>query len=384
MREIVIFRQNLFRPSETFIAQQAEALTRYRPLYMGRRRFGATPPGREALVLGDGKGLPRRAAAVWQMFSRSPRPYLKLLGPRAPALIHAHFGTDGVLALPVAARLGVPLVTSFHGFDATLAWPAFLMSPAWFHYPLFRGSLARHGALFLCASAFLRTRVLAMGFPAERTLLHYIGVDCAAIRQRAEAEEDETPIILHVARLVEVKGTAYLIRAFARLAGRRPEPRLVIIGEGPLRARLEALARACGVGERVSFLGARPHAEVTAWMRRSAMLVLPSVRTPGGRVEGLGLVLLEAAATGLPVVGTRSGGIPESMLEGETGLLVPERDVEALAGALAALLDDRERRFSMGFRGRAFVLDRFDRARQMERLESLYDDVADGSFPRRP
>lgn len=108
------------------------------------------------------------------------------------------------------------------------------------------------------------------------------------------------------------------------------------------------------------------------------MLVLSSVRTGTGRVEGLGMVLLEAAATGVPVIGSRIGGIPEGIAEGETGFLVPEKDPEALARAIGDLLDDQAMRLGMGAKARAFVLEQFDIARQTELLEGFYDNVLAG------
>lgn len=373
VREIVIFRHNLFRVSEAFITEQAQRLRRYRPLYVGRLRYGAAPEGAESLALEDLWGRWTLPRIGWQMLSRDPTPYYRLLQGRQPALIHAHFGVEGVYALPVARHLGVPLITTFHGFDATLSTPVLLMSPAWANYPLFRHRLARQGDLFLCASAFIRERVLAMGFPAERTRVHYIGVDCQAVRPRAP--EEETPTILHVARLVEVKGAEYLIRAFATLAARHPKTQLELIGDGPLRARLQKLAGSLGLAERIRFTGALPHAEVLARMRRAAMLVLPSVCTASGRVEGLGMVLMEAAAAGVPVIGSRVGGIPEGIAEGRSGLLVPERDPDALATCMETLLNDGDLRRRMGADARAFVEERFDIHRQTALLESFYDEV---------
>ncbi|MEJ2761136.1 MAG: glycosyltransferase [Gammaproteobacteria bacterium] len=376
MRDIVVFRHNLFKISETFITQQAEQLQRFKPLYLGRVRFGPGPPGAESLALGDSPGpgsLPRLA---WQMITRDPRPYSRLLGERRPALIHAHFGIEGVYALPLARRLGVPQVTTFHGFDATLSTGALLCSPAWANYPLFRRRLARQGDLFLCASSFIRDRVLALGFPEKRTHVHYIGVNTGAIRPREAGEE--TPVILTVARLVEVKGTEYLIRAFARLAPHLPETGLVIIGEGPLKHRLQALARSLGVAARVRFLGAQSHDQVLAWMRKAAMFVLPSVRTRTGRSEGLGMVLLEAAASGVPIVGTRHGGIPEVIVDGQTGCLAAERDSEELAARMAELFADDTRRARMARQARALVETRFDIHRQTEKLEDFYDGILSG------
>lgn len=372
VREVAIFRHNLFRLSEPFITQQAQRLHRYRPLYLGRWRFGPAPEGAESLALQDIERW-RLARIGWQMLTGSPRPYVELLGPHRPALIHAHFGIEGVYALPLARTLAVPLVTTFHGFDATLATGALLASPAWAHYPLRRRTLARHGDLFLCASDFIRKRVLAMGFPATRTHTHYIGVDCELIRPRSPSEE--RPIILHVARLVAVKGTRYLLHAFARLAPRHGEVQLVVIGEGPLRRSLRRLAAALGIGDRVRFLGALPHAEVLPWVRRAAMLVLPSIRTATGRIEGLGMVLLEAAACGVPVIGSNVGGIPECILDGQSGFLVAERAADALAERVGRLLDDPGLRQRMGAAGRALVERRFDMRRQTAALEAHYDAV---------
>ena len=372
-RSVAIFRHNLFRISEPFITEQARHLRRYRPLFVGRKRFGLPPDGASSLTLEDfyeNFTLPRIG---WQMLTGSVQPYLRLLGPGQPSLIHAHFGIEGVSALKLAMHLKIPLVTTFHGFDATLKTHAMLASPAYFRYPLLRRRLAREGHLFLCASAFIRQRLLDTGFPESRTHTHYIGVDCQTIRPRKDSEEQL--LILHVARLVEVKGTRYLLRAFARVAQTYEQVRLLIIGDGPLRRPLHALAASLGVADRVEFLGALPHTEVLSWMRKAAMLALPGIRTATGREEGLGMVLLEAAATGVPIIGSRVGGIPECIVDGESGFLVPERDEEALARRMAELLEDPVRRRSMGAAGRALIEDRFDIDRQTAALENFYDSV---------
>jgi glycosyltransferase involved in cell wall biosynthesis len=370
---VAIFRHNLFRISEPFIAEQAQHLRRYRPLYLGRKRFGLPPDGASSLALEDLYTRWKLPRIGWQMLTGDAQPYLRLLGRRRPSLIHAHFGIEGVAALGMAMQLEIPLVTTFHGFDATLKTHAMLGSPAWFRYPLLRRKLAREGNLFLCASSFIRQKLLETGFPESRTHIHYIGVDCQTIRPRADFEEK--PLILHVARLVEVKGTQYLLRAFATVARKYDRVQLLIIGDGPLRRQLHALAVSLGMRDRVDFLGAVPHGAVLSWMRKAAMLVLPGIRTVTGREEGLGMVLLEAAATGLPIIASRVGGIPECMLEGKTGFLVPERDEDALARRMAELLDDPVRRHRMGTAGRALVEDRFDIDRQTTVLENFYDSL---------
>lgn len=376
MRQVGIFRHNLFKVSEPFITQQAECLQRYHPLYMGRLRYGASPPGADVVALEDlAPGL-KFLPPAWHMLSASPHPYIYSLAGRRPDLVHAHFGVEGVYALKLVQRLGVPLVTTFHGFDATLGPLGLLANPAWARYALQRSALAKKGSVFLAASNFLRNKLLALDFPADRTLVHYIGVDTQAITPRDPAIEE--PVILHVARLEEVKGTEWLIRAFAKLPFPHKTAKLVIIGEGKLRKSLQKLARDLGAAAQIEFLGAQSHAQVLNWMRYAAMVVLPSVKTSSGREEGLGMVLLEAAATGVPCVGTRVGGIAESIIEGETGFLVPERDSESLAIAIGTLLSNLPLRQRMGAAARQRVEQFFDLRRQSAYLEDIYDALLGG------
>src|SRR5262249_37307744 len=151
------------------------------------------------------------------VLGRDPQLFLARLAAARPVLIHAHFGVEAVYGMEIAERLGVPLVTTFHGFDATLKPRELLASrkPSWIQYLVKRADLQRRGALFIGVSRFVLERLEQLGFPAERTRLHYIGVDPASFEQRG-ARPDKT-ILLHVARLVEKKGTAYLLDAFARI-----------------------------------------------------------------------------------------------------------------------------------------------------------------------
>ena len=175
--------------------------------------------------------------------------------------------------------------------------------------------------------------------------------------------------MLHVGRLVEKKGTAGLLRAFARV----PAGRLAIIGEGPLRPALERLARELGLGERVRFLGVQAPDDVAEWMRRAALLAAPSLTARDGDAEGLPNVVVEAAASALPVVGSDHEGIPEAVADGTSGFVVPEGDVAALAARMAELLGDAALRRRLGAAGRALAEAKFDIKRQMRRLEERYD-----------
>lgn len=369
----VIYRSPVFNAAETFVAAQAANLVRYQPLVVGLYDKGHVPDALDGRVL---------------LASRRQELALKLLGAAGglaarvaefqPRLIHAHFGPDGTLALPLARRLDVPLIVSLRGYDVTRSPFRLLRSGrlSWTRHALWRGRLMDEGALFLAVSDALREQAIAAGYPAERTVTHYNGVDLDRFKP---AGGDDGATILHAGRLVEKKGTAVLIRAFAELLSKHPAASLVILGDGPLRGSLERLAGELGLSGAVRFAGFQPPDEVAEWMRRAAIVAAPSLRADDGDGEGLPNVVVEAAASGRPVVATDHGGIGEAVADGETGFLVPERAAAPLAERLGELLESVDLRRRLGSAARALAEEKFDLRRQMTRLEALYDDVTSTS-----
>lgn len=375
MDSVLIFRHQLFKVSEPFITQQSEQLKRFKPIYTGRNRFGPSPDLAVSVALEDNPSQSRIDRKIWQVVTRDPKPYLAALKGKSAQLIHAHFGVEGVYAMSLAKALKIPLITTFHGFDATTSLAALIKSgsPSWINYARLRSKLAHEGDIFLCVSNFIRNRVLELGFPPEKTHVHYIGIDSKAIQPRLA--DRECPVVLHVARLVEKKGTEYLIRAFQKVSKAIPSTKLLIIGDGPLRETLESLTDELGLKDCITFTGAQSHSNVLAHMQKSAMLVLPSVYSKTGDAEGLGMVLLEAAAYGLPLVGTNHGGIPEVVIDGETGYLVPERDENVLAEKIITLMSNQQERFRMGLNARKLIESNFDIHVQTQKLEAFYEEA---------
>lgn len=372
MKDVVLFRHQLFKASETFITEQGSALGKFSPIYLGRKRYSKPVDGVRSLALED---IPEQRSfrnRMWQVATRDVRPYIRLLEGHKPTLIHAHFGVEGVYGLPLAHTLDVPLVTTFHGFDATTSSNSLLTSgsPSWINYLIHRRELARSGDLFICVSEFIREHVLKLGFPEAKTRVHYIGVDTATIRPSSVTSE--RPVVLHVARLVEKKGTSDLLEAFVLVRYKCPEAELQIVGDGPLERYLRAKAESLGLGNHVHFLGALPHKDVLALMQKAWVFCLPSVTAKSGDAEGLGMVLLEAAACGVPVVATRHGGISEAVVHGMTGLLQEEHDVAQLAGNLSDLLNNAGIRAKMGGAARRHVESKFDLAKQSAELAEIY------------
>lgn len=374
-RNLIIYHEDLLTYSETFILGQAESLRRFTPYYAGLRRVGEleTPPGR-TIVVSDGTPRGRAGELLYKATGFAPRLVSRLRALR-PVLMHAHFGTNGAMALPLARRLRVPLVVTFHGRDATV------------HDDHLRGGtlrerrlvtrrpeLIRQGALFIAVSEHIRRRLLDRGFPPEKVVTHYNGIDTTFFTPRGGSPAAE-PAVLFVGRFVEKKGAAGLLRAMAEVQRAVPGARLVLIGDGPLRATLEEQARALGV--RCAFLGKLSAESVLDQMRAAQVFCLPSLTASNGDTEGLPTVVLEALAAGVPTVSTLSAGTPEAVTDGETGLLVPERDEGALAAALIRLLRDAPLRERLARAGRRVVVERFDAAAQARALETLYDRVAE-------
>ena len=363
-----VFRSPVFNPSETFVRAQSVGLVRYQPLIVGLERIGNIPPALSDRVLLPRNARERLAIRLFGHWGRMT----DRVGAIRPVLVHAHFGPDGVLALPLAKALGLPLVTTLRGYDVSRSTLSLLRSGrlSWARYVLGRRKLMLQGQLFLAVSEALRRQAIMQGYPADRILTHYNGVDLAAF---PFSRDDDGETLLHVGRLVEKKGTALLLHVFASLAARFPRSRLVIIGDGPLRASLERLAGALALGDSVRFLGRLPSERVAEWMRRAAILAVPSLVARDGDSEGLPNVVVEAAASGRPVVASHHRGIPEAVRDGRTGFLVAEGEAEPLARRLAELLADGGMRRRMGTAARSLVEQKFDAAGQMRLLEARYD-----------
>ncbi|MGW5667608.1 glycosyltransferase family 4 protein [Micromonospora sp. NPDC003776] len=199
---------------------------------------------------------------------------------------------------------------------------------------------------------------------------YHPGVDGERVRLRLGLAD--RPVVVCVSRLVPRKGQDMLIRALPEIRRRVPDAVLLIVGGGPYRATLEKLARQAGVERDVVFTGSVPSAELPAHYAAGDVYAMPCrTRNRGLDVEGLGIVYLEASATGLPVVAGDSGGAPDAVREGETGYVVRGRDVAQLADRVATMLADRDLARQLGAAGRAWVEKEWRWETQAERMAAL-------------
>jgi glycosyltransferase involved in cell wall biosynthesis len=277
---------------------------------------------------------PRRAlpALAWAIRARRyEREALRAFGeaawlarrlPASTERLHAHFAHgSATLALLLARLTGRPFSFTAHAYDVLVAT-----------HPLLLRRKVDEAAFVVAVSEFTRARLAAGNGK--------VAVVRNGVEPPAPAAPDDPPLVLAVARLVEKKGLDTLLRACAELVRRGVRFRCELVGDGPERGRLEALARELDLGDAVRLSGARPHAEVAGRLARARAFALPCRRARDGDEDALPVALVEALAAGVPVVTTGVGGIPEAVEDGVSGLLVPPEDPRALADALERLLVD--------------------------------------------
>lgn len=362
MPAILIFKETVLPRSETFILAQMQALRKFSARLIGLEEVssGLPLPSKPLLLCRARGGAAALRAKIYRKSGIAPLFHAKAKRER-PALLHAHFASGGLTAIPLSKSLGVPLLVTLHGSDVTVKWASVRSMRR----------LGREATLFLCVSHFIRDRAIAAGLPEEKLRVHYIGVDLQQFP--APATDVAGAGVLFVGRLVEKKGCAYLLRAMASVQQTYPDCLLTIIGDGPLRGYLENHARELGLSCR--FLGAQPATIVREHLRSTRVFCAPSVTAEDGDSEGLGIVFAEAQAMGIPVVSSLHGGISEVVVDGRTGLLVRERDHPALAAAIASLLGNACLCEQFRRNARAHIEHSFDLEKQTAELEAIYRDV---------
>ncbi|GAA1611471.1 glycosyltransferase [Actinoplanes couchii] len=363
-RRVAIWRSALLLGSETFIRAQGDSLTRWSPTYVGATRIdSALARPDDVITYPDGS----REFLRLRLSGTSPR-LRTVLGEVRPELVHAHFGGDGWLVSRTAQQLGVPLIVTVHGHDVTRQ----PQSPG-LHGVRYRRNLRAvfgRAALVVAVSGVIREQAVRWGADPAKVRVHHTGVTVPPTVPMAPKRWD----VVFVGRFVAKKGVDDLLTALAAVDS--PRPRALLIGDGPLLPRMRELAEQLGVD--ATFVGGQPPESVQRHLAESRMLAAPSKTAPDGDTEGLPTTILEAAALGLPVVATRHSGIPEAVLDGQTGLLSPEGDPAALAASITRLLGDAGLRNRIGTAARAHVAENFDLATQTRRLEDLYDEVTAG------
>jgi glycosyltransferase involved in cell wall biosynthesis len=364
MKTVLIYCDTLLPISQTFIKAQAESITRYHV------RFAGICPARVSLKLDHDIAFvapnwsPMRTIkiALYEKLHFAPR-FKACIQKWGVEIVHAHFAPDGARALHLARFLRVPLIVTLHGYDVTKREATF---------PDYR-ELWDKADMFLCVSKFIQDRAIERGFPPHKLRTHYIGVDEGWFTPKVNVERGSTKRVLFVGRLVEKKGCGYLIQAMCEVQRALPNVLLTVVGDGPLRSRLEESAKQLGV--QCEFVGDQNACGIRQYLRRADVFCVPSVTAPDGDSEGFGIVFIEAQAVGVPVVSFRHGGIPEAVQDGISGLLASEGNVDELAHNIVHFLANDDLRLAAGEAGRIYVRTNYSLGKRTAELEDIYDQV---------
>jgi colanic acid/amylovoran biosynthesis glycosyltransferase len=363
---VCVVADNLNQPSETFVRRHVRELNGGNTVAMARSPGGEGAAGKPFLTW-------RRPGRFRQLIGRyDPRPLLPGMQPdpfgaEFAAFVAAHrvgfmlceFGPVGIGMHELARAAGIPMFCYFRGYDASRKLSDYAYVNGLRHMlPRIDGIVA--------VSAFLLEQLASRGLTHPNSMVIPSGVDS---RMFEPAEKDPN-LVLSVGRMVEKKAPLTTLRAFARVAAQQPSLRLEMIGEGPLRESGVAEAQALNIADRVTFHGKQGHQFVIERLRRAAIYMQHSVTGLNGETEGAPTSIQEAMMAGTAVLSTQHAGIPEIVRDGERGLLVPERDLDAYAAGLSQLATDGALRERMGAAARAYALEELDYRRLYGRLEA--------------
>ncbi len=300
-----------------------------------------------------------------------------------PLLIHAHFGFSGYDFLPYKKQIDVPLITTFYGNDLSFLPKSF---PVWKkRYK----QLFEKGDLFLVEGNFMKKTLVSLGCSKDKIKVHHIGVNLKRINfAPRRLRSKQTIKILVSSSFKEKKGIPYAIEAFVNIRKLYPNKKieLTIIGdsngndEGKIeKKKIMELIKKHNIENSVNLLGYKPHNLFLSELYNHHIFLHPSIQASNGDNEGGAPVsIIEASASGMPVLSTFHCDIPEVIINNDTGLLVPERDVKSLTEKLKILIDNYESWESMGFKGRKHIQDNYNIEKQTIELENIYNSILKG------
>ncbi len=359
------------------IYRQVTALQDFRTFIMTKSRENA-----DVYPFDDIEVLPRPRI---NFLARFHKKYIKRMEPvfyrgeydqlcgvlerRRADLMHVYFGHTGVHLLPFIRNWPQPTLVSFHGMDIMLRND----QPG---YNENLKELLQVLPMVLARSDSLADRLVDLGCDRAKIRINRtsIPMDGFPARERTAPSEGAWRII-QASRFIEKKGLEVTLEAFAAFHREYPNSELILAGEGPLEKRLHEKVSTLGIERCVKFPGFCNQDDLARLYQEADIFIHPSQTPPNGDQEGVPNAMLEAMATGLPVVATQHGGIPEAVTTEEDGLLVPERDAEALGDALFRLTEEPGLYQRLSQRAAKSVRERFEQSRSIARLEGFYREL---------
>lgn len=376
-KKALIYKFNLLAYSETFIYEQVSNLKSWHGVLIGNNLVhnGLSLNGVEYRIIGSkNKTLEKIFRRINFLLNRISKKNIKELKKENADLIHIHFATEAVLAWPMLKQLNLPVLVTLHGYDINTSrhwWENGYGGKTMKSYPSKLLAIAKEENIkFLAVSNAIKEEAIKYGLPEDKIEVSYIGVDTDKFKPSRKLISERNKV-LFVGRLVEKKGCRYLLEAFEKIQHNHLETELIIVGDGPLEEELKSYAQEKKL--RATFLGALPSEKIKSLMDETRIFCLPSITAVNGDAEGLGIVILEAQACGVPVITSAKGGATEGIKNGVTGFSHAEKDVSSIKEALDKLLSNNILANNFGIAARQFTVEHMDIKKCTKKLEEIYE-----------
>jgi glycosyltransferase involved in cell wall biosynthesis len=361
-KRIAVVTHKLDAYSETFIHAQIKLLPADMVLHGG---LLPSKTGEKSIISNFKKNLNRITQLLFkrEIFTLE-NAIIHLLQQEKIDVVLAQYGPVGVAILPICRKAKVPLVVHFHGFDAS-------------HFKTLEKYAAGYRDMFDYAKAIIvvsgkmAEQLKRKDCPPQKIIVNHYGVNEIFYSAKPLYESD---IFFALGRFVEKKGPQFTIRAFAKVAGQFPAARLYMAGDGPLLESCRNLVKELSLTNSVFFPGIIKHDMVPAFMQKSIAFVQHSIVAESGDSEGTPVAIMEASAAALPVIATIHAGIPDVVLDGITGILVPEKDIDKMADAMRLILSNKTLARSMGEAGRERIQSNFTMERYITVLREALNN----------
>ena len=386
MKTVIHYMGGSYLPiTETWIYGQIKSFKTYRPVVYALKteNLDIYPTEKiRSLELKDSLGdLSTFLNEGWKKIFNFYPGFLFFLLKDKPCLIHGHFGPSGYGFLRLKSMFKLPLITTFYGYDLSML-PH--QNSKW---KLRYRKLFKEGDCFLVEGHYMKKCLMELGCPGEKIIVQHLGIDLNQIKFVPRKPERSGKIrVLITGSFLEKKGIPYGIEAFGRVRQARPQLKveLTIIGDSTGSSREEkekekilAIIKKYRLNDCVRMMGYLPHSIFLREVERHHIFLCPSVHACDGDAEGGAPVcIIEASASGMPIVSTNHCDIPEVVMDGESGFLVRERNVDTLTEKLEFLVSDPSVWEKMGEKGRKHIGNHYNITTQVERLEEIYDMVA--------
>lgn len=298
--------------------------------------------------------------------NKTPSFLYKVVEKERPDLIHGHFGLDSYRLLGLQQRSGLPLIVNFYGYDV-------LRLPREFGWKTRYKKMARRADMVFVGSEDMKQNVVELGFEEEDIRILKLGMNLSNIQY--EHRTSAGPKLMMVGRMVEKKGFEYAIKAIHLLNEKNIDVQLDIFGDGQLRDKLEKLVHDKNLQDQIIFHGQTKNDTIFKELYKHDILLVPSVQAKDGDREGIPQTTVEGLATGIPVIASDHAGLPEIILDQQTGLQIKERDTIALAEAITTYIQNPELVSKVSENGRQLVEQEHNITTQVDKMENWYDEL---------